>query len=272
MNRRTFLQLSLMAALSGGTPALAKSTRAASVKKGLGLGTQSEGWADKLKEMQINWFYTWGPKAPSGIPDGTSFIPMIWGLKGKKENIAGVGQAAKALGIKELLGFNEPDQTKQANLSVEEALAAWPLLMKTGLRLGSPGCVQPDNDWMKSFMAAAKRKKLRIDFVCVHNYGGPSPDPLIKRLESIHKLYGKPIWLTEFAVGDWEAPSAGENRHKPDAVLRFMEKVLPRLERLDFLERYAWFPASPKSTPLGTSALYDDAGKLTRLGQCYRDI
>jgi hypothetical protein len=37
------------------------------------------------------------------------------------------------------------------------------------------------------------------------------------------------------------------------------------------VERYAWFPAKPDSRALGTSALFDADGKLTRLGECYRD-
>ena len=62
-----------------------------------------------------------------------------------------------------------------------------------------------------------------------------------------------------------------QNRHKPAAVLRFMEAVLPRLEKLDFVELYAWFPVGINNAALGTSALLDADGKLTRLGECYRD-
>jgi len=51
-----------------------------------------------------------------------------------------------------------------------------------------------------------------------------------------------------------------------------MERVIPLLERLDFLERYACFPAKPTSLPLGTSALFDADDSLTRLGECYRDL
>lgn len=65
--------------------------------------------------------------------------------------------------------------------------------------------------------------------------------------------------------------SAATNRYKPDAVLKFMEDILPRLERLDFVERYAWFPAKQENPALGTSALFDESGKLTKLGECYRD-
>ncbi len=125
---------------------------------------------------------------------------------------------------------------------------------------------------MLAFMDGVKKNQLRVDFVCVHSYGGPNPDALIKRLENVHKLFQRPIWITEFGCGDWEAKSAQENKHRPETVLRFMEKVLPMLEKLDYLERYAWFPASTTSASLGTSALFQENGELTRLGQCYRDL
>ena len=51
-----------------------------------------------------------------------------------------------------------------------------------------------------------------------------------------------------------------------------MEKALPALEKLDFVERYAWFPAKPDNRALGTSALFDAAGELTPLGEFYRDF
>jgi hypothetical protein len=92
-----------------------------------------------------------------------------------------------------------------------------------------------------------------------------------RMMKPIHQLFRKPIWITEFAAGDWKAQSVAENQHQPATVLRFMEDVLPQLDRLDFIERYAWFPAKPDSKALGTSALLDASGKLTRLGECYRD-
>jgi hypothetical protein len=124
---------------------------------------------------------------------------------------------------------------------------------------------------MKAFMKEVESRKLRVDFVCVHSYGGTNAEALVKRLEQVHQLYRKPIWITEFAAGDWNAQSVAENRCKPKAVLRFMEKVLPKLDRLDFVERYAWFSAKPDNKALGTSSLFDAEGGLTRLGECYRD-
>lgn len=274
MNRRHLIQLSLMAALApaGQVHAATKPSKAAgSPKKGLGIGGKSPEFKRKLEELRCKWFYTWTGTRPDDTPNGTAFTPMIWKYHGNPEAVANVAEAAKKAGIKELLGFNEPDGSKQANMSVEQALAAWPVLQKTGLRLGSPGCVHPDNEWMKAFMAGAKKRDLKVDFVCMHSYGGPNANALVNRLEAIHKLYKKPIWITEFAVGDWNAKSPAENKFKPDDVLKFMEDVLPKLHRLDFVERYAWFPAGPASSALGTSSLWDAEGKLNRLGECYRD-
>lgn len=273
MNRRQFLQLSTVAA--GLAPIHAAPVKpgipTGSSKKGLCIATRTNEWNRALQELRAKWFYTWNHRVPGDKPEGVDFVPMIWKYHGREEVVADAAKAAKEAGIKELLGFNEPDQSKQANMSVDEALAAWPVLEKTGLRLGSPGCVHPDREWMKTFMKEVKARDLRVDFVCVHSYGGANAGSLVRRLKEIHELYGKPIWITEFAVGDWTAENVAAHRFQPDAVLRFMEEILPQLEHLDFVERYAWFSAKPENKALGTSALLDAEGKLTRLGECYRD-
>ena len=52
-----------------------------------------------------------------------------------------------------LLGFNEPDQADQANMSVEEAIRQWPEMMKSGLRIGSPLPANPSNNWITNFLS-----------------------------------------------------------------------------------------------------------------------
>jgi hypothetical protein len=274
MNRRRLIQLSLMAALAPAQQLQAAKKAAkgsGSPKKGLGYGMRAENWKRTLEELRCKWFYSWTARIPDDLPKGITYTPMIFKYDGNLDAVIQTGKAAKKARIPELLGFNEPDQKKQGNMTVEQALEAWPVLEETGLRLGSPACVHPDNDWMQAFMKETKKRKLRVDFVCMHSYGPPDADHLIKRLHAVHKLYRKPIWITEFAAGDWKASSVAENEHKPETVLRFMEDVLPQLDRLDFIERYAWFPAKPDNKALGTSALLDETGKLTRLGECYRD-
>jgi hypothetical protein len=278
LSRRKFLNL--IATAAAGTTAFpliahSQDTKASeesgSRKKGLGMGANGALWPGMLTTLRCKWVYTWGSGVPSNLPERMDFIPMIRSRNVQPEHIASVAEQAKNHRITELLGLNEPDEKSQDNMSVEEALNMWPLLMETGLRLGSPGCVHPDREWMTQFMAGVEERKLRVDFVCVHSYGGPNPKALINRLENVAKLYERPLWITEFGVGDWAAKTVEENQYSPEIVLRFMEEVLPSLDYLDCLERYAWFPSMPDSPPLGTSALFDGDGVLTPLGEYYRD-
>lgn len=286
--RRDFIRLSAAAAATAAVPLRihgqtaknpATSTapsrpeqlQAGSVKKGLGLGSRNPLWPRLLTDLECKWCYTWTAVLPPDLPEGLQFVPMIRSKQATAEKITRIANEAKAAGLTGLLGLNEPDARSQDDMTVGQALEMWPLLMETGMRLGSPGCVHPDNPWMKEFMTGVEERGLRVDFVCVHSYGGPNPQALVNKLAKTLQLYDRPLWITEFGVGDWKAKEVGENEHGPEAVLRFMDNVLPMLEELDYLERYAWFPARPESGPLGTSALFDAEGELTPLGERYRD-
>lgn len=245
-------------------------------KKGVCLITlrqNKDTWKQKVAALQPSWHYSWGPSLPEAEPAGVEFVPMIWGYRKADEKflkcIAEL-KAARVAGTRtHLLGFNEPDGKKQANMTVEQAIEAWPHLESTGLRLGSPAAVHADGQWMRQFMAEAKAKHLRVDFVCVHWYGGLSAKAFVDRLEKIHKMYGKPLWITEFAPADWKAATRADNRHSPEQVLAFMKQLLPMLEELDFVERYAWFSAGVDHKALGPAALFNADGSLTELGRFY---
>jgi len=276
MSRRQAVQLSILAALSSALPLKAQritksSKDGGSDKKGLAAALRAEVWEERLAALRCKWFYNWTSAILNDLPQGISYTPMIFKVKDNKEKVIETIAALKEAGTKELLGFNEPDRDRQADMTVQQALEAWPLLEESGMRLGSPAPADPFGEWMRSFMEQARTRKYRIDFVCVHSYGDPDPVNFINRLERIHQLHRKPIWITEFAVADWKATEVKENRYSEQDVLRFMEKALPKLDRADFVERYAWFLAGKNHKVLGPSALFDEEGSLTRVGQCYRD-
>ena len=272
LDRRGFVATAAAAlATVAGRPVLA-APRPVSPKKGFCTPVREDGvWLKRVQSLNAKWFYTWGSDIPVGVPEGVDFAPMIWGWYGDKTQPAldQIKKQGKEGKLKSLMGFNEPDQHDQSNLTVEKALDAWPKLMEVGLPLASPGCVHPDRQWMIDFMKGVEQRKLRVDYVCVHSYGGPSAGDLLKRLEKVHKMFQRPIWITEFAVGDWEAKTAAQNRHKPEQVAKFMREVLPMLDAAKFVERYAWFSADQDNSALGTSALFDADGKLTELGEIY---
>lgn len=244
-----------------------------SPKKGIGMGNKQHqaNWPAKIKSLHVSWLYCWGPKAPEGLPKDVEFVPMIWGYYGEKtkrwcKKLKKEYQEGK---VHYLLGYNEPDGKKQANMPVEKAVKTWPVLEATGIPLGSPACVHPDKKWMTTFMKETEARHGRVDFVCVHSYGGANPQAFLAMIKRVHELYHKPIWITEFAVGDWHAKKNGHNKYTPQQVAHFMEVVLPALDKMPYVQRYAWFPARQSSLPLGPSALFKPDGSLTKLGKIY---
>jgi len=220
-----------------------------------------KGWCGgdpKLHKLfRTSWYYTWSPKTrPSHVCE---FVPMMkgsWSL-----NQAPAVQQMK--GITSLLGFNEPSRAKQGNISVSDALKLWPKLEaiaeKNNLRLGSPA---PTSDqkgiaWHRKFMEEAKKRRLRIDFVAIHWYGGRNADAFENFIKRFADNYGKPVWMTEF--NGWDGPEP-ENYD-------FLKKALKFMERSRDVERYAYFNKK-KGTPL---SLLKADGSPSRIGELYRD-
>ena len=206
-------------------------------KKGVGH------WGSRLPEapdlLGCSWYYNWGPRpgeAASGVM--AEFIPMIWsGKHATNEELKHV----KSAGYKVLLGFNEPDGEGQANMTVAEAIALWPKLAATGLRLGSPATTTGAK-WLDEFMDEARAKKFRVDFLCLHWYGDiTKPDPvgdLRKYLEGYWEKYRLPIWLTEYSGGDFDYHL---RKTTVEDNARFARESISMLEGLPFVERYAWY-------------------------------
>lgn len=275
MNRPRFLTTALLLATSSWF--IATPSGAAPGKKGACLITARQyekDWHQRVEALKVDWHYSWGSERPADKPKGVEFVPMMWGWNTQDESkndarLDSIMRQKRARKVTHLLGFNEPDGHKQANLSVDQAIAAWPKLMKTGLRLGSPAPVHAEREWLQEFMKQAEAKDYRVDFICVHWYGGPNAKGLVNKLKKIHQLYGKPIWLTEFCPADWDARKTGNNKHSPETVKKFMLEVLPLLDELDFVERYAWFTCRDDNLALHTSQLIRNDGTLTELGKVY---
>ncbi|VGO15461.1 hypothetical protein PDESU_04044 [Pontiella desulfatans] len=266
-NRRAMLQAAACVVASS---AAVRGAEEKPGKKGIGLELKSNpDWRKKLLGAKADWFYTWGATPPEPVVSSVEFVPMIWGQWSCNPEIL------KVLGEKgfdTVLGFNEPDQYNQAKLSVEDALRLWPILMESGIRLGSPACVHADGEWMDAFMKGVKKKGYRVDFIAMHSYMGDNVDFFLDRVEQIHRYYKKPIWITEFCVADWEACADRPNLYSQDKVLKFMETVLPQLEKRDYVERYAWYSSPYYYHPLNTSVLFNADGTANKLGDLYASI
>lgn len=237
-------------------------------KKGVAFTNKAKDWSFKTSSAGAHWMYSWGSELREEIPANVEFVPMFWGRSSVNDaNIARVKQLVAEGKVKYILGFNEPDGKAQANMGVDEAIALWPRLEEIGVPIGSPATVNPNNAWMVEFMKKAKEKNLRIDFIAIHSYGGPNIMSMINKLKETYVAYGKPIWITEFAVADWGATSPSSNKYSKAAVIDFMEQGLKALDEIEWIHRYSWF--SGTQAPLFTSALYDDDAVITEVGQVY---
>jgi hypothetical protein len=240
---------------------------AGAAKRGVGTW-YFDGVDAALADVGVSWYYTWQPgTAGVSAPASAQFVPMIWGADM-------VGQAV--LGDT-LLGFNEPDVADQANMTVDRALTLWAQMVATGQRLGSPAVASNAamaGGWLDRFMTGTREHGLRVDFVALHWYGSDFTDAraaaldLCEYLASVYDRYGKPIWLTEYALADFTRGVARATYPTRAQQKAFVDASVPMLDALPFVERYAWFALSDSGSGFRTG-LYSDASTLTPAGAAY---
>lgn len=210
--------------------------------------------AQQLDVLQdgVSWYYTWGNTPPKGYENGVidheglEFVPMCWNGSFDADNIREYCKTHPQ--TKYILGFNEPNFTKQANMTPQKAAEKWPevvaLARELGLKIVAPALNYSPNPpytdptkWMDEFTALVGSDA--YDFVAVHNYGGIG---VMKTLTTtFHERYGKPVWLTEFCYWPGEAGYVA-----PKTQIASMVECLNWLEKTPWIYRYAWFKALGK--------------------------
>lgn len=240
--------------------------------KGLGHGGKDALALRQIKSLNLDWYYTWMSRYY--VTTNPSFVPMIKDARRLLEEDA-IGRVMGQLEqtkTKHLLGFNEPDYRSQANMTVDEAIRLWPKLVATGLRLGSPAPAGTNSLWLESFMSKAKAKGLRVDFVTMHRYAWPNAEDFLNKVTQLHEKYRKPVWVTEYAVADWNATSTRPSRYSRAQTEDFMRATVAGMRDMPFVERFAW-KTRPISDPvMGRSALFRTDGTLTSTGRLYASL
>lgn len=223
----------------------------------------------EMKEaVGITWFYMWG--IGSSASPQMDYAPMFWGSSASSE--ANVQKVVADKLVNHILAFNEPDGADQANMTPKAAVERYPLLLKTGLRVGSPACTEGTwKTWLAEFMAGCQERGYRVDFIATHWYDwgnwipNQNTDPtdaqidqmvtrFKKDIDDCYAKYGLPIWITEFNA----------NRYRStDAQVRFLQKAIPMLEANPHVERYAYFQ------PFGGNGDFLKNGQLTSVAMAY---
>lgn len=229
--------------------------------------TAKRGWGgsngDHMSLVQAYWNYEWEPTGSS--TNNREFVPMIKG-RGQDKEFRWLEVRARA-NQTHFLVFNEPESSNQGDLTVDEAIALWPKALQSGLRLVSPGRTDGSNgdNWLSSFMAQADAKGYRVDAVNVHNYNKKTASALKTWLTAEYNKYGRPIWLTEFQRENNDNPTDADHE-------AYLASVIPMLEELHFIERYAYFNFNTGGVTSATASLFNNGPTLNARGDIYRDV
>jgi hypothetical protein len=267
----------LAAAMSPtGSGAAAAAAAGAGGKAGVASALYLDNDPSKLVGLNASWAYDWSAKIPATNP-GIDWVPMIWSqIFVTPQNIASLKLAHDDGSARYLLGFNEPDNPAQANMSPARAAEIWPQLEQTGLMLGSPAPETPTDGWLRRFMLLARKRNLRVNFIALHYYmdftNPNSVAAMRAQLIQVHDAYHRPIWITELGalnIRQWGQPML----HSGSALRArvYMRDVFRMLDRLSFVQRYAWYTDSCASqSGCRYSSLFSTSGAVTAEGREFR--
>jgi autotransporter-associated beta strand protein len=210
--------------------------------------------------LDSSWFYNWNNDQNS---------PLDWEYVPIRQQRWWPGYPTNKPDSTHLLGFNEPDNpvedayTSLNNGDVDTAIAVWPELLATGLRVGSPAVTDGGVDWLYDFIDKADAADLRVDYVAIHFYRcGYTATQLYNWLYDIHARTGRPIWVTEFNNGaNWTSCADPTYEQNATRIAEFTEMM----DNAPFIERYAVYSAVEYMRQM----TYDTGG-LTPAGVAYK--
>jgi hypothetical protein len=208
----------------------------------------------------ISWAYNWDQSADGDLPVTIEYIPMLWGMF-MVDRWFTAADTAISTGSRFILGFNEPDDPQQANMSPSDAAAQYrryvtPYADK--VTLGTPAVTNGGGamglQWMRQYLASCSCS-CGQKFMAIHWYGAASAIDEFKQhvidaidLASVYNL--EEIWITEFG-------SFGNNT----AQIQFLYEIIPWLDAEEKVGRYAYFMCA--------EGLLLNGSALSQIGQAY---
>ena len=219
---------SYVASSTSSTAAAASSTASSSGSSGKkrGIAYNDASLASAMVNSNMGLAFNWGSSAGGFSSEGISYIPLLWGTASDfTSSWSSNAQAAIDAGSTVLFSFNEPDIASQANMSPQEAAAAYMQYMEPfagKAKLCSPAVTNSQTSgqglsWLTEFMSACSG--CTIDCINLHWYDHVSDSQNLKDhiTQGSEIGGGKPVYLSEFGAID------GTDSDK----CSFLEDVMP---------------------------------------------
>ncbi len=223
--------------------------------------------------INASWTYTWSP--------GSTLLPDVECVPHHiHEGWPSASELGKATYSCHMKTNNEPgNKSDPEPNTVEEVLANWESLMRTGQRLLSNSSHDGSMNHLKAVLDSIDARGWRCDVLDLHCYW---PQSKFDELNSFYNNYGKrPIWISEWTWGaSWNSgnwSSGGIFAQAPDGPGSFSEAnqqkmydgTVPILQKLNsnkYVERYAIWNSENVA-----SRIYHN-GQLSKLGEYYANM
>jgi hypothetical protein len=230
----------------------------------------------------VSWYYNWHYETEDTPPSDVAmeFIPMAWG--DRPDALDGLDRYLQVATKKPraVLAINEPNLKGQSFITPEQTATLYKKIkdiadkyqltvVGPNMSLGSP------TDSSITALDPLENKQVTYTFMIpflkafdfflgdlkppalgLHTYG--SIGEMKWAVESMHKEFNCPIWVTEYA--EWHASDDNAERD-------YLIQATDFLERTPYVQGYAWFKERADNTKI--SLLEQEPGKLTPLGEAY---
>ncbi len=252
-----------------------------SQKRGLGVGTMSAADFQAIAPG-VSWYYDWG-STPQTVPAGVpiQFLPMCWnGTSGSESTLSSYLAAGNR--PTRVLGLNEPNYTKQANMTPQQCATAYSQIKAICAPYGIP-VVAPNmaigSTTATSITAFDPIQNATVTYTyqepflqAFEYYCGASIPPAM----STHSYggYGEVTWITSNMHNDFPNQNVwltefNQNNSTSDATsVAMVISTVDYCERTPWIEGYAWF-MSRVSGNAYNSILTSTSGTLTPAGRAY---
>lgn len=195
------------------------------------------------------WTWNWSNQTPQFVFDeltskGIDYTPCIWNSSFKVSD-ALIQQSVP----KYMLGYNEPDQSGQANMTTTQVIDAWGAMadsVPAGTILVGPAISDGQFAFMNTVYSGIKSSGYRLDAVGMHLYRTDLSSfafgSSAYSIPSMADTYGVPIVVSEFGYTNWTRTSPYPDS-EVSLILSNILDFTTRCEASDDVARYCLYPA-----------------------------
>ncbi|KAJ5708730.1 hypothetical protein N7488_008531 [Penicillium malachiteum] len=240
--------LGLLAASANAVPVVSRpmQKRGTSTKRGAAYNDADLVTALSDSSSTMAWAYNWGSSQDGDIPDGVSYVPMLWGSDSDfVDGWVSAVETALDSGSEYILGFNEPDSSTQADMTASEAATYYKEYITPysgDASLVSPAVTSSTSsgeglDWMESFLEACD--DCDISAIAVHWYGSDVSEfkSFVQEAIDLADDYDiSSVWITEFGLDTDESGISDLT-----TAATFVSEASQWLEEQSAVTHYAFF-------------------------------